>query len=34
MCCLCCKLGFVLGIIYLDRIGFVFGEEININVEI
>lgn len=34
MCCLCCKSGPVSGTIHLDRIGFVPGEEININAEI
>lgn len=34
MCCLCCKSGPVSGTIHLDRIGFVPGEEIDINVEI
>lgn len=34
MCCLCCKSGPLSGSIRLDRIGFVPGEEININAEI
>ncbi|XP_048733486.1 arrestin domain-containing protein 3-like isoform X1 [Ostrea edulis] len=34
MCCLCCKSGPVSGTIYLDKIGFVPGEMININAEI